>query len=124
MQSFRRHLKSYHSWFYDSFVRRFAGENHNCQVEVDEVGIIDENILIEPPDQDEESMNEEPIDPEDHLTYNMLDFNDLVSGFLSELKEKCNTTTEVKCFVSEHVSKILVLNGKIKNSMLKDSIFP
>ena len=33
-------------------------------------------------------MNEEPIDPEDHLTYNMLDFNDLVSGFLSELKEK------------------------------------
>ena len=50
MQSFRRHLKSHHSWFYDSFVRRFAGENHNCQVEVDEVGIIDENILIEPPD--------------------------------------------------------------------------
>ena len=67
---------------------------------------------------------EEPIDPEDHLTYNMLDFNDLVSGFLSELKEKFNTTTEIKCFVSEHVSKILVLDGKIKYSMLKDSIFP
>ena len=50
MQSFRRHLKSHHSCFYDSFVRRFAGENHNCQLEVDEVGIIDENILIEPPD--------------------------------------------------------------------------
>ena len=43
---------------------------------------------MEPPDQDEESVDEEPGDPEDHLTYNMFDFNDLVSGFLLEFREK------------------------------------
>ena len=34
---------------FDSFVRRYARENHNRQ-EVDQVDLIDENILIEPPD--------------------------------------------------------------------------
>ena len=100
IQGFRRHHKSNPSWFYDSFIRRYAGENHNRQVEVDEVSLTDENILIEPPDQDEESMDEEPSDPENHLTYSMFDFNDLVSGFLLELREKYNTTTEATCFVS------------------------
>ena len=122
IQSFRRHLKSHHSWFYDNFVRCYAGENHNRQVEVDEVGLIDENILTEPPDQDEESMSEEPGDPEDHLTNSISDFDDLVSGFLLELREKYSTTTEATCFVSEQVSKILVLDGKIRNSMLKSSL--
>ena len=105
IQSFRRHLKSHHSCFYDSFARCYAGENHNCQEEVDEVDLIYENILIELPDQDEESMGEERSNPEDHLTYNMFDFDDLVSGFLLELREKYNTTTEVKCFVSEQVNR-------------------
>ena len=68
IQSFKRHLKSHHSWFYDSFVRPYAGDNHNRQAEVHEVGLIDENILIQPPDQDEESMGEKSGDPEDHLT--------------------------------------------------------
>ena len=122
IQSFRRHLKSHHSWFYDSFVRRYTGENHNSQVEVDEIGLIDENILIEPPDQHEESTDEEPDDPEDYLTYNEFDFDDLVSGFLLELREKYNATTEATCFVNEQVSKILVLDGKIRNSILKDSL--
>ena len=67
-------------------------------------------------------MGEEPGDPEDHLTYNIFDFDDLVSGFLLELREKYNTTTEATCFVSEQVSKILVLDGKIRNSMLKNSL--
>ena len=66
-------------------------------------------------------MDKEPGDPEDHLTYNMFDFNDLVSGSLLEFREKYNTTTEAACFVSE-VSKILVLDGKLRNSMLKDSL--
>ena len=48
---------------------------------------------------------------EDHSTYNMLDFDYLVSGFLLELRGKYNTTTEATCFVSEQVSKILVLDG-------------
>ena len=69
-----------------------------------------------------ESTGEEPGDPEDHLTYNIFDFDDLVSGFLLELREKCNTTTEATCFVNELVSKILVLDGKIRNSMLKNSL--
>ena len=79
IQSFKRHLKSHHSWFYDSFVRPYAGDNHN-------------------------------------------DFDDLVSGFLLELREKYSTATEVTCFVSEQVSKILVLDGKIRNSKLKNSL--
>ena len=52
----------------------------------------------------------------------MFDFNDLVSGFLLELRGKYNATTEATCFASEKVSKILVLDGKIRNSMLKDSL--
>ena len=88
IQSFRRNLKSHHNWCYDSFVQRYAGGNHNRQAEIVEVGLIDENILIELPDQDEESMGEELGDPEDHLTYNIFDFDDLVSGFLLELTEK------------------------------------
>ena len=39
----------------------------------------------------------------------MFDFNDLL-----ELRGKDNTTTEATCFVSEQVSKILVLDGKIR----------
>ena len=39
-------------------------------------------------------MEEEPGDPEDDLTYNMFDFDDLLSGFLLEFREKYNTTTE------------------------------
>ena len=54
-------------------------------------------------------MDEEPGDPEDHLTYNMFDFNDLVSVFLLELRQKYNATTEATCFVSEHVSKVILL---------------
>ena len=67
-------------------------------------------------------MDEEPGDAEDHLTYSMFYFNDLASAFLLELRKKYNTTTEATCFVSEQVSKILVLDGKIRNSMLKDSL--
>ena len=48
-------------------------------------------------------MDEEPGDPEDHLTYNMFDFNDLVSGFLLELRGKYNATTEATCFASQQV---------------------
>ena len=40
IQGFRRHLKSHHSCFCDSFVWRYAGENDTRQVEVDEVGLI------------------------------------------------------------------------------------
>ena len=54
-------------------------------------------------------MDKEPGDPEDHLTYNMFDFNYLVSVFLLELREKYNATTEATCFVSKQVSKILLL---------------
>ena len=39
----------------------------------------------------------------------MFDFDDLL-----ELRGKDNTTTEATCFVSEQVSKILVLDGKIR----------
>ena len=56
-------------------------------------------------------MREKPDDMEDHSTYNMLDFDDLVSGLLLELRGKYNTTTEATYFVSEQVSKILVLDG-------------
>ena len=38
------------------------------------------------------------------------------------MRGKYNTTTEATCFVSEQVSKILVLDGKIRNSMLKNSL--
>ena len=48
IQSFRRHLKVIIVGF-DSFLQRYARENHNRQ-EVDQVGLIDGNILIEPPD--------------------------------------------------------------------------
>ena len=48
-----------------------------------------EDILIEAPsDHDVESMGEEPGDPEDHLTCNMFDFDDIVSGFFLELRKK------------------------------------
>ena len=67
-------------------------------------------------------MGQEPGDSEDHSTYNIFNFDDLVSGFLLELREKYNTTTEATCFVSEQVSKILVLDGKVRNSMLKSSL--
>ena len=67
-------------------------------------------------------MDEKPGDTEDHLTCIMFYFNDLASAFLLELRKKYNTTTEATCFVSEQVSKILVLDGKIRNSMLKDSL--
>ena len=87
------------------------GENYNYQAEVDEVVLIDENILTEPRDQDEKSMREKLDAMEDHSTYNMLDFDYLVSGFLLELRGKYNTTTEATCFASEQVSKILVLDG-------------
>ena len=52
----------------------------------------------------------------------MFDFDDLVSGFLLGLREKYKTTTEATCFVNEQVSKIFVLDEKIRNSMLKDSL--
>ena len=39
-------------------------KNLNCQVEANDIGLIDENILIEPPEQDEESVHEEPGNPE------------------------------------------------------------
>ena len=63
-QSFRKNLKSHYSWFYGSFVSRYMGKNHNCQVDPNEIGLIDENILIEPPEQDEDSVHEEPGNPE------------------------------------------------------------
>ena len=37
------------------------------------------------------------------------------------MREKYNATTEAICFVSEQVSKILVLDEKIRNLMPKDS---
>ena len=67
-------------------------------------------------------MGDELANPEDHLTYNMFDFDDLVSRFPLELREKYNATTEATCFASKQVSKILVLDGKIRNSILKDSL--
>ena len=67
-------------------------------------------------------MDEGPGNPEDHLTYYMFDFDDLVSGFLLELREKYNAITEATCFVSEQVSNILILDRKIRTSILKDSL--
>ena len=52
----------------------------------------------------------------------MIDFDDRVSRFPLELREKYNATTEATCFASKQVSKILVLDGKIRNSILKDSL--
>ena len=67
-------------------------------------------------------MGEESRDPEDHLTCNMFDFDDLVSGFFLEFRRKYNTTTEATCFVIEQVFKLKILYWKI--SLKEMGIFP
>ena len=107
-------MNSNHRRFYDNFVRRRTGENQNRKAEVDEV--IDENVFIDTKSADEESQLENSNDPI------KFEFDDLVSGFLLELREKYNTTTEATGFVSKQVSQIVVLDGKNRNYMLKDSL--
>ena len=134
IQSYRRHARDKHTWFYNTHLKRYDKN----------ASISNPFLLTAPNDQEDEdstvdnSLNDTVNNGSD-LTHNCdvdmreggngeevlhyEDFNQdvIVGSFLLGLRENFNTTTEAICFVSEKVNEIICLEIKIRVSMIKES---
>ena len=112
-QSYRRHVKASHNWFYEI---HFKGNSRSCG-EADLTENIDDS---ENHDQNNElSFEDEGQEVHGNIA---LDADEIISDFLLELREKFNVTTDCTCFVSQKVIDILCLDRKMFVSIIKKSL--
>ena len=133
IQSYRRHVRDRHTWFYDLYIRRYDKNNldqneflmvHDNQE--DEANVLQNNSVdnegdVNLNDIDIDNAENEPIG-EEYLNYKDFDHDVTVASFLLGLREKFNSTTEAIRFVSEKVHEIVCLELKIRMSMIKESL--
>ena len=126
IQSFRRHVKEKHVWFYDKHLRRYerGSLRHDILMPVDNVLEAEHENF----NQDEVMGNEEQIEGDDNgkgekeiLSYKNFNHDLVVANFLLGLRENFNTTTEAMSFVSEKNHEKICLEQKIRISMIRES---
>ena len=113
-QSFRRHLKSAHRWFYDKHFSDNREEGDNDET----ADCYDSNEI----NSDIEIDNDVDVDPAYEETITTTDYDDLVASFLLELRHCFGVTTEGTCFISETIRNILRIERDNLNSFLKNSL--
>ena len=127
IQSFRRHVKEKHVWFYDKHLRRYerGSLRHDILMPVDNVLEAEHENF----NQDEVMCNEEQIEGDDNsegeeemLSYKNFNHDLVVANFLLGLRENFNTTTEAISFVSEKIHEIICLEQKIRILMIRESL--
>ena len=126
IQSFRRHVKEKHVWFYDKHLRRYerGSLRHDILTPVDNVLEAEHEHF----NQDEVMGNEEQIGGDDNskgeeeiLSYKNFNHYLVVANFLLGLRKNVSTTTEAISFVSEKNHEKICLEQKIRISMIRES---
>ena len=111
-QSFRRHLKSSHTWFYET---NFQTENKDLlEDEADRDGVLESDI-----DSSEITLDDiyDDLQQQDDLNY-----DDIIAEFLLELRETFNVTTDTTCFISEKLQTILNIDRAQFSKLIKSSL--
>ena len=123
VQSFRRHLKAKHYWFYEKYIKCYENHlNRDREIDIDE-NFDNENVFTDN-DMEQFVHEHEGNDPDhiENISFADFDYNQLIACANLDLREKYRTTTEASCFVSEKVSHILQLENKARYAMFQESI--
>ena len=115
VQSFRRHLKSSHQWFYEI---NFGESDRNCVLQ-NELESDLEDINEE---QENDNDNTENDYYEDDNSVNNIDHDEIVAHFLLELRETFNVTTECTCYISEKLKSMICQDRMWFNKAVKKSL--
>ena len=113
-QSFLRHLKSDHNWFYTRHYEVGDVERQDRIVDIDE-----EPCVID---------TGEPYDSEDdghntvHSFFSYEEAKDLIGDILLELRERYNCTTEGTCYMAEKISQIIDMDRRHHCAQVEDSL--
>ena len=110
LQSFRRHVKSKHCWFFEQHMKYFNTQ----QAAADETDLLVNNADIQEVDDLQEDDFSEALREDLQEGTNGLDTDessvnhlDLIANLLLELREKYNLSTSATCFVSEKLGYIV-----------------
>ena len=110
LQSFWRHVKSKHCWFFEQHMKYFNTQ----QAAADETDLLVNNADIQEVDDLQEDDFSEALREDLQEGTNGLDTDessvnhlDLIANLLLELREKYNMSTSATCFVSEKLGYIV-----------------
>ena len=113
-QSFVRHLKNKHSWYYDAHYATPDGDNSFV--------VSNPNDSIE--DSFDDTVNDSVINPnniEDRFI-SLTKAKDMVAEILLELREKFNTTTKASNFIAEKMCILLDFDRKMLYQQVTESV--
>ena len=116
LQSFRRHAKKKHEWFFEQYMLYFNKTHKPCE---------DINPTVSDVNNAEKReilgldfvLNEIDINDSDYAgneekVFASEDYDSLIGEFLLELREKFNVTTAATCFVAEKLNYLSEINRK------------
>ena len=102
LQSYRRHVKSKHVWFFERYMKYFRAvlttneKQQGCQGTISDIELSVDGQVEEP---DETAMpNNKSTKESDFDSFN---FEQAIAEILLELRENFKTSTAATCFVSE-----------------------
>lgn len=107
LQSFRRHLKAVHKWFYQI--------HYNVPEKSDNINTSNLTVI----DDEAVKMN---VDDISDVENNEINYDNVVASFLLELRHKYGITTDCTCFVSDQMRENLRLDRKHLAKQLTDSL--
>ena len=102
LQSFRRHVKAKHQWFFEKHMQYFQKETEENLQENQRFEQMHEIENAQIPEQEILSSDED-----DENLANTENFLDIIAHFLLEVRENYNVTTAATCFISEKLGLIL-----------------
>ena len=112
LQSFRRHVKSKHCWFFEQHMKYFNTQQVGAD-ETDLLGLVNNADIQEVDDLQQDDFPEAPREDLQEVN-NGLDTDessvnhvDLIANLLLELREKYNVSTSATCFISEKLGHLL-----------------
>ena len=123
LQSYRRHVKSKHVWFFERYMKYFRAvlttneKQQGCQGTISDIELSVDGQVEEP---DETAMpNNKSTKESDFDSFN---FEQAIAEILLELRESFKTSTAATCFVSEKTKYILDIDRQIHMKLLIKSL--
>ena len=123
LQSYRRHVKSKHVWFFERYMKYFRAvlttneKQQGCQGTISDIELSVDGQVEEP---DKTAMpNYKSTKESDFDSFN---FEQAIAEILLELRENFKTSTAATCFVSEKIKYILDIDRQIHMKLLIKSL--
>ena len=123
LQSYRRHVKSKHVWFFERYMKYFRAvlttneKQQGCQGTIFDIELNVDGQVEEP---DGSAMpNNNSTKESDFDSFN---FEEAIAEILLELKKNFKTSTVATCFVSEKIKYILDIDRQIHMKLLTKSV--